>query len=108
MPRTKINAAATTTGWRRSNCLTRPDLRPTKMTFIRFVLPTPSSCFKPVHYILRKIETMPRAVPVDYAENSLKTRISARFSNVSYRLQSVLQCKILGVSVTYCHDLETN
>jgi hypothetical protein len=49
--------------------LTRPDLRPTKMTFMQIVFPTPSSCFKAVHYVLPKMETMPRAVTVDYADN---------------------------------------
>src|SRR5208282_5065283 len=38
---TSATAAATTAGWRRSNCLVRPDKRPTKMTFIG-VIPSAS------------------------------------------------------------------
>src|SRR5882757_3665972 len=53
-------------------------------------------------------ETMPRAMWVDYAENCLKTRISARFSHAVHTPILVLQCKILEASVTYCHELETN
>src|ERR1700733_3188994 len=53
-------------------------------------------------------ETMPRAIRVDYAQNGPKTRISAQFCQLVQCPTVVLQCKTLEVSVTYCHELETN
>jgi hypothetical protein len=49
-----------------------------------------------------------RAVTLDYAENSLKTRISARFSQLRQGTKGMPQCKTLGASATYYHELETN
>src|SRR5271165_474644 len=109
IPSTSSTAADRTTGWCRSNCFTRPDLRPTRMTFIRayssnavVMLKTGGSRITASSLSYREC---PGAVGVDYAENLLKTRISARFSEVNWAPKLLVQCKNLRVSASYWQEV---